>query len=161
MVFDYKCPYSESQSYILARNIQLSSSHGDGHDRVHVHAHVHVDAHDHGDAPSRDALDAPGVHDTPVPDHRPRSLVADSNHLLVHIAHTSPAQLQEAGVLNIADAEDSRFVDVDTADAAAARIDTIAEVVRNLYYGSVQVSLQERLESDQYLTGTLRILRVY
>ena len=92
----------------------LSSSHGDGHGRVRAHVHVHVDAHDHGDAPNHDVLDAHGVHDTLVHGHRPQTLVADSDRLLVHVAHTSRSQLRVGvAVLNIADTGSSRFVDVD------------------------------------------------
>lgn len=63
-------------------------------------------------------------------------------------------------MLSIADGESSRFVDVDTADGAAAHTDMIVVVARTLYYGSVPVSLQVHHELGQYLTGTLRILQV-
>jgi hypothetical protein len=138
----------------------LSNSHGDGPDGVHAHAHVRVDGHDHGDAPGRDAHGAHDVHDSLDHDHRLQTLVADSNHLLVHIAHTSHFQLKVGvAVLNIADAEDSRIVDVDTADVAVAHTDMIVAVVRVECDDSVPVSLQEHHESVQFLRESWRILQ--
>ena len=66
-------------------------------------------------------------------------------------------------VLNVADTENNRFADVDTADAVDAvdaHTDMIVVAVRILCCGSVLVFLQEHHELDQFLTEILRIPRV-